>query len=37
MNCLLKHVIEENIEGKRRRRKRLRQLLDYFKEGERGY
>jgi hypothetical protein len=37
MNCLLKHVIEENIEGMRRRGKRLMQLLDYVKEGGGGY
>ena len=35
MNCLLKHVIEEDIEGTRRRGKRLMQLVDYAKEGER--
>jgi hypothetical protein len=36
-NCLLKHVIEENIEGKRRGgRRRRKQLLDDLK-GERRY
>jgi hypothetical protein len=31
-NCLLKHVIEENIEGKRRRGRKHKQLLDDLKE-----
>jgi hypothetical protein len=40
MNCLLKHVIEGQIEGKlevtRRRRIRLKQLLDDLKDSS-GY
>jgi len=37
MNCVLQHVIEENIEGTRRRGKRLMELLDYVKEEGRVY
>jgi hypothetical protein len=35
-NCILKHVIEGKVEGARRRRRRYKQLPDYFKEN-RGY
>jgi hypothetical protein len=35
-NCLLKHVVEEKIEGKERRGKRSKQLLNDFKE-KKGY
>jgi len=31
-NCLIKHVIEANIKGTRRQRKRCKQLLDDLKE-----
>jgi hypothetical protein len=30
-NCLLKHVTEGKIEGRRRRERRRKQLLDYLK------
>ena len=33
-NCLLKHVIEGNIEGKGRRGRRCKELLDDFEEKE---
>ena len=35
-NCLLKHIIEGNTEGKRRQGRRSKQLLDDIKE-KRGY
>jgi hypothetical protein len=34
-NCLLKHVIEGEIEGLRRRGRRNKQLLDDLKENKR--
>jgi hypothetical protein len=34
-NCILKHVIEENIEGTIRRARRLKQLLDDLEESRR--
>jgi hypothetical protein len=34
-NCLLKHVIEVIVEGKKRRGRRRKQLLDELKEKER--
>ena len=34
-NCLLKHIIEANIEGKRRRGRRHEQLLNDLKENKR--
>jgi hypothetical protein len=34
-NCLLKHVIEENMEGTRRRGRRRKHLLDDLKEKRR--
>jgi hypothetical protein len=34
-NCLLKHIIEENIRGTRRRGRRRMQLLDALKEARR--
>jgi len=35
-NCLLKHVTEEKIEGRRVRGRRRNQLLDDLKEKKRG-
>jgi hypothetical protein len=35
MKCLLKHVIEENIEGTRRRGRRRKEVLDELKERRR--
>jgi hypothetical protein len=34
-NCLLKHIIEGNIRGTKRRGRRREQLLDYLKEERR--
>jgi hypothetical protein len=34
-NCLLKHIIERNITGTRRRGRRFEQLLDNLKEARR--
>ena len=33
-NCLLKHLIEGKVDGKRKQGRRSKQLIDDFKENE---